>query len=71
MKLLPIGSKQIAFVSYDDQSSQMHIQYHTGQTLTCSGIKPEQYQLLLQSPNRYDMIMKLTYEQSFLPPRIQ
>lgn len=69
MKLLSIGSKQIAFVSYDDQASQMHIQYHTGQTLTCSGIKPDQYQSLLQSPNRYDMIMKLTSDKSFFPPR--
>lgn len=68
MKLLAIGSKQIAFVSYDDQASQMHIQYHTGQTLICSDINPDQYQSLLQSPNRYDMIMKLTHDKSFLPP---
>lgn len=67
MKMLPIGSKQIAFVRYDDQASQIHIQYHTGQTFTCSGIQPDQYQLLLQSPNRYDMIMKLTGEQNDSP----
>ncbi|MCZ8523830.1 MULTISPECIES: KTSC domain-containing protein [Paenibacillus] len=60
MKLIPIPSKQIAYVRYDDQASQMHIQYHTGQTYTCSGVQPDQYQLLLQSPNRYDLVMKMT-----------
>ncbi|TVY09806.1 KTSC domain-containing protein [Paenibacillus cremeus] len=69
MKLIPIGSKQIAFVRYDDESSQMLIQYHTGQTFTCSGVNPDQYQLLLQSPNRYDLIMKLTGDKSDLPPQ--
>ncbi|WP_159885818.1 hypothetical protein [Paenibacillus puerhi] len=60
MKVISIGSKQIPYVHYDDQASQMHIHYFTGQTLTCSGIEPDQYRLLLQSPNRYDMIMKMT-----------
>ncbi|CAG7646663.1 KTSC domain-containing protein [Paenibacillus allorhizosphaerae] len=67
MKLLSIGSKQIAFIRYDDQASQMHIQYHTGQTHTCNGVNPEQYRLLLQSPNRYDLIMKLTASPANVP----
>lgn len=57
---IPIGSKQIAFVGYDDQAAQIYIQYHTGQTFICSGVNPDQYQMLLQSPNQYDLIMKLT-----------
>ncbi|SDE23384.1 KTSC domain-containing protein [Paenibacillus sp. UNCCL117] len=60
MKMISIGSKQIPYVRYDDQASQMHIHYYTGQTLTCSGVAPDQYRQLLQSPNRYDMIMRMT-----------
>ncbi|MEK8130973.1 hypothetical protein WMW72_24000 [Paenibacillus filicis] len=67
MQWIAIGSKQIPYVHYDDQASQMHIHYYTGQTLTCSGVAPDQYHLLLQSPNRYDMIMKMTAVQPGLP----
>ncbi|MFE5323816.1 hypothetical protein ACFQ88_34565 [Paenibacillus sp. NPDC056579] len=57
---IPIGSKQISFVQYDDQSSQMHIQYHTGKTQVCNGIGHDQVQRLLQSDNPYDLIVRLT-----------
>ncbi|MCS7462961.1 KTSC domain-containing protein [Paenibacillus doosanensis] len=60
MQYIPISSKQIAFVHYDNQSSQMHIQYHTGQTKICSGVGQEQVQRLLQSDNPYDIIVRLT-----------
>ncbi|WP_282939579.1 KTSC domain-containing protein [Paenibacillus sp. RC67] len=63
MKYIPIGSKQIAFVQYDDQSSQMHIQYHTGQTEVCTGVQEEQVQRLLQSDNPYDLMVRLTRAQ--------
>jgi hypothetical protein len=59
MKYIPISSKQISFVSYDDQASQIHIQYHAGQTQVCSGIHKEQVQSLLKSDNPYDFIMRL------------
>jgi hypothetical protein len=60
MKYIPISSKQISFVSYDDQTSQIHIQYHTGQTRICSGIHSDQVQKLIKSDNPYDFIMQLT-----------
>lgn len=60
MKYIPIGSKQISFVQYDDQSSQMHIQYHTGKTQVCNGIHQDQVQRLLLSDNPYDIIVRLT-----------
>jgi len=60
MKYIPIGSKQISYVHYDDQSSQMHIQYHTGKTQVCNGIQQEQVQRLLQSDNPYDIIVRWT-----------
>ncbi|WP_281889879.1 KTSC domain-containing protein [Paenibacillus sp. YYML68] len=67
MKLIPIGSKQIQYVQYDDEASQMHIQYYTGQTHTCTNIAPDQYNMLLQSPNRYDLIMKMAARPNFPP----
>jgi hypothetical protein len=60
MKYIPIGSKQIAYVSYDDKSSQMHIQFHTGHSHICNGIDQEQVQRLMQSDNSYDLVMQLT-----------
>ncbi|NOU96316.1 KTSC domain-containing protein [Paenibacillus sp. LMG 31456] len=60
MKYIPISSKQIAYVSYDAQSSQMHIQFHTGQSHVCNNIDQEQVQRLIQSDNPYDLVMRLT-----------
>ncbi|MCR8632597.1 MULTISPECIES: KTSC domain-containing protein [Paenibacillus] len=69
MKYIPISSKQIAYVSYDDQSSQMHIQYHTGHSHICDNIDQEQVQQLIQSDNPYDLVMRLTQLQRV--PNIQ
>ncbi|MCU6790848.1 MULTISPECIES: hypothetical protein [Paenibacillus] len=60
MQHIPISSKQIAFIRYDDQAAQMHIQYHTGVTKVCEGIHQDQVQRLLLSGNSYDFIMELT-----------
>jgi hypothetical protein len=59
MKYIPISSKQITFVSYDDQASQIYIQYHTGQTQVCNDIHQDQVQKLIKSDNPYDYIMRL------------
>ncbi|MFH5181283.1 hypothetical protein ACHHV8_00760 [Paenibacillus sp. TAB 01] len=67
MKYISIGCKQIAFVSYDDQSSQIRIQYHTGQTEICDGINQDQVQRLLQSDNPYDLIMHWTQRPQIAP----
>ncbi|TDF96347.1 hypothetical protein [Paenibacillus piri] len=59
MNYITIGCKQIAYVSYDDQTLQMHIRYHTGHSQVCDGIGREQVQQLIQSDNPYDCIMRL------------
>lgn len=61
MQHIPISSKQITFISYDDQAAQMHIQFHTGATKVCGGIHQEQVERLLLSGNPYDFIMELTH----------
>jgi hypothetical protein len=60
MNMVPVMSKQIAYVHYDEQASQMILQYHTGQIQTFANVKKEEYQMVLSSPNRYDWIVKLT-----------
>lgn len=67
MNFIPIGSKQIAYVQYDDQAAQMVVQYHAGRTDTYTGIRLEEYQSLVNSCNPYDMIVKLTIDRHLQP----
>lgn len=60
MQVIPVSSKQIAFVSYDGQASQIHIHFHTGTIKICRNIGQEQVQQLLLSDKPYDFIMALT-----------
>jgi hypothetical protein len=66
MKYIPISSKQIAYISYDDESSKIHIQYHTGHSQVCEGVDHEQIKRLIESVNPYDLVMRLTN----LPPAL-
>jgi hypothetical protein len=58
--IIPIVSKQIAFVQYDEQAAKMIVQYHTGRTQAFTGVNPNEYQTILSSTNGYDFLVKLT-----------
>ncbi|MGG1556124.1 MULTISPECIES: KTSC domain-containing protein [Paenibacillus] len=58
--MIPSVSRQIAFVQYDDQSSSMIVQYHTGFKASYTDVKQDEYQLICRSVNRYDSLMRLT-----------
>lgn len=60
MYMVPIGSKQISFVQYDDQSSNMTVHYHTGRTEAFYGVEKVDYQSIVMSSNRYDSLIRLT-----------
>lgn len=60
MNMIPIGSRQIAYVQYDDQSSNMIVHYHTGFTASYANINKTDYQRIETATNRYDFLMKLT-----------
>ncbi|OPH48825.1 hypothetical protein BC351_38300 [Paenibacillus ferrarius] len=60
MNMIPSVSRQIAFVQYDDQSSSMTVQYHTGFKASYTNVKQDEYQLIFTSINRYDSLMRLT-----------
>jgi hypothetical protein len=60
VNMIPIVSRQIAYVQYDDQSSSMIVQYHTGFKASYSNVKQDDYQMIVASTNRYDSLMRLT-----------
>ncbi|NQX59201.1 hypothetical protein HQN88_09980 [Paenibacillus qinlingensis] len=60
MNMIPSVSRQIAFVQYDDQSSSMTVQYHTGFRASYTNVKQDEYLLIFTSANRYDSLMRLT-----------
>jgi hypothetical protein len=60
MYIVPIVSKQISFVQYDDESAHMTVHYHTGRTLAFNGVLKDDYQMIISSANSYDSLMKLT-----------
>ncbi|NOU66572.1 hypothetical protein GC096_21240 [Paenibacillus sp. LMG 31461] len=60
MNMIPSVSRQIAFVQYDDQSSSMTVQYHTGFRASYTNVKQDEYLLVFTSANRYDSLMRLT-----------
>jgi hypothetical protein len=59
MHLIPIDSRQIAFIQYDDQTLRMIVYFHTGRTQAFPDVNPEEYASILTSSNRYDSLIKL------------
>lgn len=60
MHMVPFLSKQIAFIGYDDQSMQLILQYHTGNRKTFCPIKKDDFNMIINSTNGYDYIVKVT-----------
>jgi hypothetical protein len=61
---ISIESKQISFVTYDDQAAQMTAHYHTGETRTFSSVAPDEYHKFLKAINKYDSFVKVTTPKS-------
>ncbi|QHT59898.1 hypothetical protein GXP70_08000 [Paenibacillus lycopersici] len=57
--LVPVESKQIAFCSYNEDESSLYLYYHTGGVAIFSSIGKQQYQSVIDSPNRYDTLMDI------------
>ncbi|MFC4809841.1 hypothetical protein [Paenibacillus sp. GCM10023250] len=57
--LVPVESKQIAFCSYNEAESALYLYYHTGDVAIFSSIGKQDYQSVIDSPNRYDTLMNL------------
>ena len=57
--LVPVESKQIAYCSYNENESTLHLYFHTGEVVACPSVKKSDYESVLESPNRYDALMKV------------
>lgn len=71
MYTIPIVSRQIAYVQYDDQSANMTVHYHTGRTEAIHDVQPADYLMIVASTNRYDCLMKLCGLRETTPKAIQ
>ncbi|WP_442601649.1 KTSC domain-containing protein [Paenibacillus sp. KN14-4R] len=60
MQMIPVVSKQIACVQYDEDSARMIVQYHTGQTQTYDHVQRTDYEAILTSTNVYDSLVRMT-----------
>jgi hypothetical protein len=58
--LVPVESKQIAYCSYNENESTLHVYYHTGEVVAVPSVNKSDYESVLESPNRYDALMKVT-----------
>jgi hypothetical protein len=65
--LIPVESKQIAFCSYDENDSTLRLYYHTGQVVDCPSVKKSEYESVLESPNRYDALIKVAQKGAAVP----
>lgn len=60
MNIIPIESKQIAYVAYDEQAFQMIAHYHTGEIRTFPSILKNDYEQFLEATNKYDYFVQIT-----------
>lgn len=58
--MIPVESKQVAFVSYNDDDSALVLHFHTGEMVKYLDVSRTKYEQLANSPNKYDDIVALT-----------
>jgi len=52
--IIPICSKQISYLLYNDSTHELHAQYHNGEIKSFTSVTKDIYDSLVQSENRYD-----------------
>lgn len=60
MHIIPIGSKQISFIFYDDNKLELVAQYHTGEQKVYPSVPFQDYEALVHSTNKYDTFVQIT-----------
>jgi predicted acetyltransferase len=60
MQWVPIESKQIRFVGYDEGSQKMSVLYCNGEIRECLAVTKEAYESFLSSTNQYDALVQMT-----------
>jgi hypothetical protein len=64
MKKVPITSKQIEYVAYDEQTKEMTVHYYTGEVRNYGYMHDEDFSNFLDAPNPYDVLVQLTAKAS-------
>jgi hypothetical protein len=57
--VVPLDHKQIAYVSYDPEERSLIVAYHKGESRCHTSVDLEQFQALLDSNNKVDMLCRL------------
>ncbi|OPA76817.1 hypothetical protein BVG16_16805 [Paenibacillus selenitireducens] len=52
--VIPICSKQISYLLYNDGTHELQVHYHNGETKSFTSVTKEIFDSLVQSENRYD-----------------
>ncbi|CAH0117935.1 MULTISPECIES: hypothetical protein [unclassified Paenibacillus] len=60
LNVIPIGSKQISYLMYNDNTCELLAHYHTGEVKSFSSVPQDDYEILIRSENRYDAFVQLT-----------
>lgn len=64
--IIPMESKQIDYLEYDAESSQMTVHYHSGQIKNFGTVAKSEFHKFLEAPNKYDYFVKITTLQTQL-----
>ncbi len=49
--LTPVTSSNIDAVGYDEDSSTLHVRFHSGHTYSYSNVDPEEHRALIEAPS--------------------
>ena len=66
--LIPIEDKQIVSCSYDPSTGTLQALGHSGGVVSNVAITEEQLQTFLDAPNKYDMFIQMSRQQSGAEP---
>lgn len=58
--VIPICSKQISYLLYDDSTHELLAHYHSGEVKAYPAVSKAMYERLMHSENRYDDFVQLT-----------
>lgn len=60
MNVIPLESKQISHLLYNDTTHELLAHYCTGEIKSYSSVPVDAFETLLRSDNKYDCFVKLT-----------
>ncbi|WP_052487560.1 KTSC domain-containing protein [Gordoniibacillus kamchatkensis] len=59
MNMIPLESKQITHVTYDEETARIVAHYYNGEVREFPSVSKEEYDSLLAASNKYDHFMHI------------